>query len=186
MSKEKIVQAASHKILYTLSLNIGESGSPLMTDEGGKLQVDGILSFIKGCGVFSFDQSLGDLWGVITFDLVDLDYSVLFQLSNNPSAYTKLVCFLPWIAEQYGLEYNDPGDTDQACVEGNGNIEDVTEVESRDCRSIPSSYFDIKSSSLLLRFNVSELPCLFPFYLNGQRIDNSCIQLGKWLEMVLI
>ena len=162
----------------------GESGSPLMTDNDGKgkLQIDGILSFIKGCGAFSFDQSFGSLYPVLSLfdpDDFNLTYSVLYQLSNNPSAYTKLSCFLPWIAEQYGLEYSDPV-PDQACVEGNGNIEDVTEAESRECRSSPSSYFDVYSSEYQLSFTsrIPELPCIFPFYLDGQRNEGSCIQLG--------
>ena len=162
----------------------GESGSPLMTDNGGKLQIDGILSFIKGCGAFSFDQSFGSLYPVLSLfdpDDFNLDYSVLFQQSNNPSAYTKLSCFLSWIAEQYGLEYSSDPVPDQSCVEGNGNIEDVTEVESRDCRSSPSSYFDVFSSQFQLNFqtDISELPCIFPFYLDGQRNEESCIQLGR-------
>ena len=161
----------------------GESGSPLMTENGGKFQIDGILSFIKGCGAFSFDQSFGSLWPVLSLfnpATFNLDYSVLYQQSNNPSAYTKLICYMPWIAQQYGLEYNDPGETDQACVEGNGNIEDVTEVESRECRSSPSSYFDVLPSGFQLELtaDITELPCIFPFYLDGQRIDDSCIQLG--------
>ena len=112
-----------------------------MTENSNNFQVDGILSFIKGCVAFSFDQrpgpgSLYSALSLIYNSRLNLNYSVLSQQSNNPAAYTKLICFLPWIAEQYGLEYNDPGETDKACVEGNGKIEDVTEVENRECSKI--------------------------------------------------
>ena len=155
----------------------GESGSPLMTDNGGKLQIDGILSFIKGCGAFSFDQDFGSLFPILNIfnpTTFNISYSVLYQQSNNPSVYTKLICFMPWIASQYGLQYNDSEETDQACVKGTGNIEDVTGVESKECRSSPSSYF-----------NFVEFPCIFPFYLDGRRIEDSCVQLGLDLDTIL-
>ena len=31
------------------------------------------------------------------------------QETNNPAVYTKLSCHLPWIAEQYGMEYDHTG-----------------------------------------------------------------------------
>ena len=156
----------------------GESGSALMTEDkdSGKLVIDGLLSFIKGCGAFSFDQSYGSLYPYISlFNPQDfgLEFSVLFQLSNNPSAYTKLSCFLSWIAEQYDLEFESPVEDDVQCVEGTGDIQDVTEVENKDCRSNPSSYFESSPFSVQ-----EELPCLLPFYLENQRIE-ACIQLGR-------
>jgi len=73
----------------------GESGSPLMTldDNIERFYMEGILSFVKGrgCDVYS----------------------------NNPSVYTKLSCFLPWVAEQYGMSYKLPIEKDLFCTEGN-------------------------------------------------------------------
>ena len=58
----------------------GESGSPLMVKNVfHRFYVEGIASFVKGRGC--------DLY------------------SNNPTAYTKLSCFLPWIADQFGMKY---------------------------------------------------------------------------------
>ena len=101
--------------------------------------------------------------------------STLFQLSNNPSAYTKLSCFLPWIAQQYDLYFNASDETDPACFEGTGDIEDVTEVDNKECRSSPSSFNAIPEQ---YQISSTELPCLLPFYLDGQKFD-TCIQLGN-------
>ena len=159
----------------------GESGSALMTEsKDGQLIIDGLLSFIKGCGAFSFDQSYGSLYPYISlFNPQDfgLEFSVLFQLSNNPSAYTKLSCFLPWIAEQFGLEFESSREDEMQCLEGTGDIEDVTDVENKDCRSNPSSYLESSPFSV-----EEELPCLLPFYLEDQRIE-ACIQLGKYRKV---
>ena len=58
-----------------------------------KYEAEGILSFIKGCDDLFFGQSeSGSNWK-------------LFQYSTSPTVYTKLYCFLPWIADQYDLEY---------------------------------------------------------------------------------
>ena len=49
--------------------------------------------------------------------------SVLQQESSNPSVYTKLSCFLPWIAEQYNMEYDASSNTDEECEAG-GPVKD--------------------------------------------------------------
>ena len=165
----------------------GESGSPLMTeDKDGNLVMEGFLSFIKGCGAFSFDQSFGSLWPLISlFDPEEfgLEYSVLFQLSNNPSAYTRLSCFLPWVAAQYNLQYEAPPQLDAECSVGSGVEDEDQEASATDCRSNPSSYFQSSSPAFLEEFDIdgNEFPCIFPFYLDGQKIDNLCIQLGEIL-----
>ena len=93
----------------------GESGSPLMKkNDGGRFEAEGILSFIKGCGVFAFYDNI--------FDLAPRHHSrrtnSLYQVSNNPSVYTKISCFLPWIAKQYDLEYKESSDMNPACSTG--------------------------------------------------------------------
>merc|ERR1711892_118020 len=65
----------------------GESGSPLMEKDGlDRFYALGLLSFVKGRGC------------AIS--------------STNPSAYTKLSCFLPWIAAQYGMDFKPEKDPD--------------------------------------------------------------------------
>ena len=58
--------------------------------------------------------------------------SLLFQESQNPNVYTKLSCFLPWIAEQYNMEYESPGITEEECEAGTGNKDDMQELENAD------------------------------------------------------
>ena len=74
----------------------GESGSPLMNEKSGRFEVDGILSFIKGCRMFVFNEVEPSSEQFSSWNSLD-------QRSNNPSVYTKLNCFLPWIAQQYNL-----------------------------------------------------------------------------------
>ena len=90
--------------------------------------------------------------------------SYLFQRSVNPAVYTKLSCFLPWVAAQYDMDFTPPGDPDPACLNGNG---DINEVTAEDCRTNPSS-------NLYDRVDGIEASCLFPFTLNGVRHD-TCI-----------
>jgi len=130
----------------------GESGSPLMVqDEYQRFFAEGILSFVKGrgCDVFS----------------------------NNPSVYTKLSCFLPWVAEQYGLDYDPPGEKDIQCTVGRKEtISDneacllprtrlIDEKPREKCQNIPSN---------LQEFLAGEQDCIFPFYYNGRKYDK-CI-----------
>merc|ERR1719322_1603814 len=83
---------------YTRSscFTTGDSGSPLMIKQSDtRYNTEGILSFIKGCDVFAF--GVGNSKG---------NRFLLNQQSENPSVYTKLSCFLPWIANQYDLTYD--------------------------------------------------------------------------------
>jgi len=153
----------------------GESGSPLMTrlyepkekqadpsiEESDEIQksqrflVEGILSFVKGRGCDIF--------------------------SNNPSAYTKLSCYLPWIANQYGMDYDYGEPSDPKCSNGNpGSVstdprclreesevrESQVQSEEREkCFNTPSN---------LQEYLWGEKPCIFPFYYNG-RMYNECV-----------
>ena len=80
--------------------------------------------------------------------------SVLFQeTGGKPSIYTKLSCYLPWIAEQYDMDFTEiVEDDNQECTTGNGDINDYN-VETCRC-TCPGE--DI---------------CIFPFYWNGKRFD---------------
>ena len=110
----------------------------------------------EGCSVFNFFNRSSTL-------------SVLDQASENPAVYTKLSCYLPWVAAQYDMDYSPPGDPDPACFTGNG---DINEVTAEVCRTNPFNYRD--------RDDSIEATCLFPFTLNGQS-HSTCImdELGK-------
>ena len=94
----------------------------------------------------------------------DNTQSELFQQSDNPAVYTKLSCFLPWVAAQYDLDYSPPGEPDPDCLTGQG---DITEVTAKFCRTSP--YNDVWD----IRDNI-EAECLLPFTLNGETYD-ACI-----------
>ena len=116
----------------------GESGSPLMVkDEGGRFSIVGVNSFLKGCSLFSFTNTS------------------LKQFSENPIVYSRLSCFLPWIAEQYNMSYNSV-EVEQECREGVGNINEVT---TEKCRTTPTDEFD--------RWFQVEAECIFPFTLDN-------------------
>ena len=91
--------------------------------------------------------------------------SQLDQLSDNPAVYTKLSCYLPWVAAQYNMDFTPPGEPDPACLNGNG---DITEVTAEVCRTNSYGWAD--------RRDGIEAPCLFPFTLNGES-HNSCVMI---------
>ena len=79
----------------------GDSGSILMIKNGDmRFEAEGLLSFIKSCDTLKF--------GPIGASCSNWR---LQQSATNPTVYTKLYCFLPWIARQYDLEY-EFGDKD--------------------------------------------------------------------------
>ena len=107
-------------------------------------------SFPQGCSYFYFRA--------------DNSYSELRQRSSNPAVYTKLSCYLPWVAAQYDMDYTPPGDSDPACSTGNG---DINEVTADVCRTNPfNNHLDSDDGI--------EAECLFPFTLNGVT-HNTCI-----------
>ena len=106
---------------------------------------------LKGCSEFTF------------FNSSSTD-SLLNQKSENPAVYTKLSCYLPWVAAQYDMDYRPAGDPDPACLTGQG---DITEVTAKVCTTNPSDSWADRRDGI-------EAPCLFPFSLNGES-HNSCI-----------
>ena len=111
--------------------------------------MEGLLSYMKGCTLFRVSESTSGSAG-------------LYQSSQNPNVYTKLSCFLPWIADQYRMSYDSIGSDDE-CTNGVG---DKTEVkEAGECRT---------QAAYLL----NEALCIFPFYWNGKRYDG-CIMLDE-------
>merc|ERR1719195_339105 len=105
-----------------------------------KMYIEGILSYIKGCELLAVSAPAGSA-------------SILLQESQNPNVYTKLSCFLPWIAEQYNMEYDNTGITEAECEAGTGNKDEI--AEAGECRCACSA----------------ESLCRFPFYFNGKYYD---------------
>ena len=93
--------------------------------DGQRLVTNGIMSFLKGCSAFWLDPYIENAAST----------SRLTQQSENPAVYTRLSCFLPWVAEQYDMEYSQDGETDPACTNGQGYINEVT---AEVCRTTPS------------------------------------------------
>ena len=136
----------------------GESGSPLMDTSGdGRFSVIGTMSFIKGCSQFSYNTLTG------------YQYSNLTQRSVNPLVYTKLSCYLPWIAEQYNMVYE--GDIDPDCTTGTG---DINEVTTEACRSSP--VYSLVNNLLYSEDRV-EATCIFPFTYDDMEMT-SCLMGG--------
>ena len=83
--------------------------------------------------------------------------NLMIQETRNPSVYTKLSCFLPWIAEQHNMIFeNKIEDENQECSEGNGDINDF---DAGECRcNCPG-----------------EDLCIFPYYWNGKLIEQCAL-----------
>merc|ERR1711936_1415415 len=107
----------------------------------GRFSAVGVNSFIKGCSIFSFRNFSTS--------------STLRQVSENPSVYSRLSCFLPWIAQQYRMTYTAT-EEDERCEEGTG---DINEVGGDQCRTTPSDGWE--------RRDKKESFCIFPYYLDG-------------------
>ena len=147
----------------------GESGSPLMVkNEQRRFVATGINSFIKGCSSFWFAEgSLSSFFPFLCEDSLFNDitrYAFLNQFSENPTVYTRLSCYLPWVAAQYDMEFSPEGETHPDCHDGHG---DITEVTAEVCRTTPSGdNWDTREGI--------EAECIFPFTFNGVE-HNSCI-----------
>ena len=134
--------------------------------ENTRLYAEGFLSYIKGCNRLDFSSSNGTsgrykislYYGYKTLTLCRSSF--IFQESINPSVYTKLSCFLPWIAEQYDMDFpHNIEDGNQECTRGSGDINDYN---SDTCRC------NCPGEDLLI----------FPFYWNGKLFDQ-CVFLEE-------
>ena len=160
----------------------GESGSPLMTSDDAhliylnlqrdlRLRTEGILSFIKGCTAFIFGRYVDffatDFFSFQEVEATDSQANIVYQVSDNPLVYTRLHCYLPWIAEQYGLDFDYeeiPGD-DPSCFTGFGKTDEDVNVR---CTNTPSTVKEIQEGI--------EKPCIFPYYVDGKLINDSCVK----------
>ena len=138
----------------------GDSGSPLMVRDSQRpfesngeqrYYIEGILSFLKSCERFRFASHGND--SKFSFD----------SFTESPIAYTKVSCFLPWIAEQFGLSF--PAADDEACRSGTGEKPpfNSTHDYNSTCRVTRAS--DVYGD---------ELKCIFPFYLGDKLYNNTC------------
>ena len=86
--------------------------------------------------------------------------SFLNQATKTPAVYTKLSCFLPWIADQYGMEFEENfEDHNLDCIQGTGNLSDF-------------------NADLCRVGTIGEEPCIFPFYWNG-KLYEQCVFLEE-------
>ena len=100
-------------------------------------------------------------------EATDSQANVKYQISDNHLVYTRLHCYLPWIAEQYGLDFDYeeiPGD-DPLCVTGFGKTDEDVNVR---CTNTPSTIKEIRVGI--------ERPCIFPYYVDGKLINDTCIK----------
>ena len=72
--------------------------------------MEGHLSYLKGCQQFEIGSTNPPRDTRFEFK----------QSAENPLVYTKLSCFLPWIASQFGLNYDSGPEADEACLVGSG------------------------------------------------------------------
>jgi len=132
--------------------SVGDSGSPLLvSDNNNRRYIEGVLSFVKGCDQFVFGLDKEEFSTGTTYTLA--------QRSTNPATYTRLACYLPWIAEQYNMVYESTGAVDQGCTVGSGDPGDGENT----CRNTLSNEFDLREEA--------EFKCIFPFYYNGKKYD---------------
>jgi len=133
----------------------GDSGSPLMVADlsvSSRYYIEGIYSFLKGCAYNKVGKTI--------------KFFALQQ--ESPSVFTKLSCFLPWIAKQYKLKYyHEP---DEVCNVATGDPEDV-DVE--DCRE-----------SIGDQIRSEEQKCLFPFFYEGE-LKEKCTFTGSDAEYII-
>ena len=128
----------------------GSSGSPLMIrdeQKSSRFSIEGIQSFSKGCDLnkLSFDNYLKN--------------TSFFSINQeNPSVFTKIFCYLPWIAKQFKLSYEYENEVlgDKSCAVGTGDPDDGLKQVCRESIGY---------------FNSEERPCIFPFYYEGQLQD---------------
>ena len=126
----------------------GESGSPMLAKNSlGRFYIEGVLSFHRGCQEF-------------TYKTAEPTRAEFLSYTASPLTFTKLSCYLPWVAEQFGLSYEDNTLKDEACMKGIGQRPPY----DTKCRANPDQ--DLSTAK--------EHPCIFPFYYKGKGPYNNC------------
>ena len=152
---------AKHRFRATCFAS-GDSGSPLMAEDKtkpGRLYVEGFQSFVKGCDSLKFYARSSS----------SSSYEGLSQINESPSIYTRLSCFLPWVAEQYDMSYPVEESQQPHCLQSTSSKE-----VSKECRTNPESDFFQGVSSIIV-YGKSEEKCIFPFYYKGKLYDECMV-----------
>ena len=129
----------------------GDSGSPLMAVDkkiSSRFYLEGVVSYTKGC---EFNK--------ISFRR---DFKIFYGVNQeNPTVFTKISCYLPWVAKHYGLTYDHISDTvaDKRCTLPTGYPDDA---KKNICRETIGD------------FTSKERECIFPFYFEGE-LKYECI-----------
>jgi len=137
---------------YTSCFGQGDSGSPLMVIDKStpdeRHVAEGFLSFYKGC----------DLWSMGY--LFRNDSFTMWQITDSPSVYTKISCFLPWIAKVTNMEFQQPAEAGDECLIGNGDPQDG---KNEPCRAKTD-------------WGLSDNPlCIFPYFYNGIKFEECLV-----------
>jgi len=127
----------------------GDSGSPLMVkdpERPSRYYVEGTFSFAKACEL----QKLGT---AVSFFGIN---------QENPSVFTNLYCYLPWIAKQFRLTYEYESEVmkDKTCQRSTGSFDN----SNKTCRENLGDPFS------------EEKECIFPFYYNGELQTECALQ----------
>ena len=106
----------------------------------------------------------------------NIDGSAFKFLSRReyPLAYTKLSCFLPWVADQFGLSFESA--VDESCVKGTGQEPPYTATcretrESGETEYVPTEE-ESQNSTSTRPPPPTEYPCIFPFYFDGKLFES--------------
>ena len=95
------------------------------------------------------------------------------QRAENPAAYTKLSCFLPWIAAQFGLTFDGGPEADETCLVGSGEKPASESIQQDDAQFLPNKE-DVPCKEAIGLVPGVQFPCIFPFRYGDVTYD-SCI-----------
>ena len=95
------------------------------------------------------------------------------QRAENPAAYTKLSCFLPWIAAQFGLTFDGGSEPDETCLVGSGEKPASESIQQDDAQFLPNKE-DVPCKEAIGLLPGVQFPCIFPFRYGDVTYD-SCI-----------
>ena len=140
-----------------ICLTGGESGSPLMSVQAERHTAEGVMSFTRSCLAEIGTKGSRPNKEVLKFT------------STSPNVYTKLSCFLPWVAKQYGLVWDNPEPEDPECNVVQGDPADFNQTY---CGTLPDQNVQELGAGQQLPL---ELPCIFPYFLDEKRYDG-CLQ----------
>lgn len=138
-------------------LDTGDSGSGLVMERfQGGYSWEGALSFYRGC-----DQPRLD--------------GIRISFGENPGVFTEGSCYLPWIAESYGMQLGEGLST--GCRPASGDIEDR---DKKECKAFNGENCDFNSDFV---FNFTSNGIEFAY--NGTGIGwTRCLFLGQGFTQI--